>query len=144
MAETITPYLFYEDVAEALDWLSKAFGFRETLRFEAEDGTINHAEMEFGGESIMLGDPGDDYRNPQNLGGVTGGVHVYVEDVDAHFARARAAGASIMLEPTDQEYGDRRYDCADPEGHHWYFAQQIRELSPSEWGAQEARQQTTA
>jgi PhnB protein len=105
------------------------------LRFEDEEGTVNHAEMRLGGESIMLGDPGPDYRNPKRLGQVTMQVHVYVDEVDAHFERAKAAGAEIRSEPEDQAYGDRRYDAKDPEGHLWSFAQHVREVPAEEWGA---------
>jgi uncharacterized glyoxalase superfamily protein PhnB len=62
-------------------------------------------------------------------------VHVYVDDVDAHFERARAAGATILEEPADQPYGDRRYAAEDPEGHQWFFAQHVRDLAPEDWGA---------
>ena len=68
---TVTPYLLYEDVPAALEWLSKAFGFRERLRFTAEDGTVNHAEMQLADGVIMLGDPGEEYRNPKRSGGST-------------------------------------------------------------------------
>jgi PhnB protein len=130
-----TPYLLYEDVGAALDWLSRAFGFRECLRFQGEDGAVTHAEMELDGGEVMLGWPGPDYRNPRRLGQTTQLVHVYVEDVDAHFERAREAGAEIVSEPQDQEYGDRRYDVKDPEGHLWSFAQRVRDVTPEEWGA---------
>ena len=125
MAQTIFPYLLYEDVASMLDWLTRAFGFTEKLRFAGDDGTINHAEMEIGGSSIMLGDPGDDYRSPKNGGGWPTQLQVYVDDVDAHYERAKAAGAEIHMEPTDQPYGDRRYDTEDLEGHNWFFAQRM-------------------
>ncbi len=134
----ITPYLLYEDVAGALDWLANAFGFRERLRFPAPDGSISHAEMELGDGLIMLGDPGSDYRNPARLGGATHLVHVYVDDVDEHFERALEAGATILSEPADQPYGDRRYDAEDPEGHRWSFAQHVREVAPEDWGAARA------
>jgi uncharacterized glyoxalase superfamily protein PhnB len=138
MPQTVTPYLLYEDVAGALDWLSKAFGFRETVRLQGEAGYVNHAEMDVGdGSPIYLGDPGDDYRNPKHLGASTCLVYVYVEDVNAHHARAREAGATIIEEPADQDYGDRRYAAEDPEGHQWFFAQRIRD-APEEWGAQVA------
>lgn len=134
--ETITPYLLYEDCAAALDFLSGAFGFEESLRSIAPDGqTVWHAEMRMGEGAIYLGDPGDQYRNPSRLGGVTVGIYVYVEDVDAHHERAKAFGATILEEPKDEEYGDRRYTVTDPEGHHWYFAQRIRVVEPEEWGA---------
>ena len=137
MPQTVTPYLHYEDVAGALDWLSTAFGFRETVRYQGEAGYVNHAEMDVGdGSPIYLGDPGDDYRNPKRLGGVsTGSVYVYVPDVDAHHARAVAAGSTLLEEPHDEGYGDRRYGAEDPAGHRWYFAQRIKVVAPEEWGA---------
>jgi uncharacterized glyoxalase superfamily protein PhnB len=133
--QTVTPYLLYEDVDAALAFLSKAFGFEEVLRYTGEEGYVNHAEMRLGDGVIYLGDPGDHYRNPKELGQETVGIYVLVDDVDGHYERAKASGAEIREEPTDQEYGDRRYTARDPEGHYWYFAQQIREVAAEEWGA---------
>lgn len=125
----ITPYLFYENVAGALDWLARAFGFDEFGdRYTGEDGKVNHAAMKLGEGQVMMGCPGPAYRNPKRLGAATQQLYVYVEDVDAHFARAREAGAEILEEPQDQFYGDRRYSATDPEGHHWCFAQRIRDV----------------
>jgi PhnB protein len=120
------PYLLYEDVGAALGWLATAFGFRERLRMSRPDGTVGHAEMAAGDGVILMGNPGPSYRNPRHLGQVTHSVYVYVDDVDAHFHRARDAGARILEEPADQPCGDRRYGAEDPEGHHWYFAARIR------------------
>jgi PhnB protein len=117
----IAPYLLYEDGVAAIDFLTKAFGFEEVMRME-EGGVVNHAELRLGDDSIMLGDPGEDYAGPNKAGHRTALVHVYVDDVDTHFERAKAAGAEIVMEPTDQEYGDRRYDAKDPEGQLWSFA----------------------
>jgi uncharacterized glyoxalase superfamily protein PhnB len=133
--QTITPYLLYEDVDAALSFLSKAFGFKEVLRYTGEEGYVNHAEMRLGDGKIYLGDPGAQYRNPKRLGQETVGIYALVEDVDAHYERAKAAGAEIREEPTDQEYGERRYTAVDPEGHHWFFAQPTHEVAPEEWGA---------
>ena len=139
MPQTVTPYLLYEDVAGAMEWLGRAFGFRETLRFTSDAGYVNHAEMDVGsGAAIYLGDPGDHYRNPKNLGASTCSMYVYVEDVDTHHARAAEAGATIIDELHDEEYGDRRYGAEDPEGHQWFFATPIRETRPEEWGAEAA------
>jgi uncharacterized glyoxalase superfamily protein PhnB len=135
ITQKITPYLLYEDVAEALDFLGRAFGFKETLRFTGEEGYVNHAEAWLGDAQIYLGDPGEQYKNPKRLGQETVGLYVLVDDVDAHYARAKAAGAEILAEPEDQEYGDRRYTARDLEGHHWFFAQQIRHPEPEDWGA---------
>jgi len=138
MAQTVFPYLLYEDVSAMLDWLSRAFGFEEKLRFADEDGTISHAEMSIGGGSIMMGAPGGDYRSPKNTRGFPAQVQVYVDDVDDHYARAKAAGAEIRQEPMDMPYGERRYDAYDAEGHLWMFATQIREVAPEDWGAKTA------
>jgi uncharacterized glyoxalase superfamily protein PhnB len=135
--QTITPYLLYEDVDAALSFLSEAFGFEEVLRYTGEGGYVNHAEMKLGDGKIYLGDPGDDYRNPKKAG-TTFGTYVLVDDVDGHFERAKTAGAEIVEEPTDQEYGERRYIAVDPEGHQWYFAQPMREVAPEDWGAEVA------
>jgi uncharacterized glyoxalase superfamily protein PhnB len=136
VVQRVTPYLLYDDVSAALDYLERLFGCRETLRFAGPDGRVNHAEMKFpeGGE-VMLGGPGDGYRNPNALGGTTQMVHVYVDDVDAHFDRAREAGAQIERELADQPYGDRSYAAVDPEGHRWFFATRVKEMPPEEWGA---------
>lgn len=129
----IAPILLYEDVAGALDWLAKAFGFEEAgQRYTGSDGKVNHASMAFGTGFIMIGNPGTDYRNPKRLGQATQILYVYVEDVDRHYEQAKKAGAAIMQEPADQFYGDRRYGTVDPEGHRWYFASRIREVSAEE------------
>ena len=120
--QTVTPYLLYEDAGAAIDWLGKAFGFREKQRVEGPNGAIAHAELDVGdGSRVFLGGPGGDYRSPRKVGR-TVLVYVYVEDVDAHHARAAAAGAEIAEEPHDEPYGERRYAAEDPEGHRWYFA----------------------
>ena len=121
----IAPYLLYEDGAAAIEFLTNAFGFEEQIRME-DGGVVNHAELGLGDDKIMLGQPGEDYRSPKNAGHYSALVHVYVDDVDAHFERAKAAGAEIVMEPTDQEYGDRRYDAKDREGHFWSFASPLR------------------
>jgi PhnB protein len=132
----ITPYLLYEDVAAALDWLSRAFGFKETLRLTEPSGRVSHAEMDAGGGGqFMLGEPGSDYQSPRRSGHLNAFLHVTVNDVDEHVERARAAGATILSEPEDKEYGERGYRCEDLEGHRWSFATQVREVEPEEWGA---------
>src|SRR5437764_14588492 len=103
---TITPYLLYEDVDAALEFLERAFGFQEHLRFTGPEGYVNHAEARLGDAAIYLGDPGDHYKNPKRLGQETVGIYVLVDDVDRHYEQARAAGAEILAEPEDQEYGD--------------------------------------
>lgn len=128
----IAPYLLYEDPAAALEWLARAFGFRERFRHVVEEGRIDHAEMEFEGGMIMLARPGSDYRSPRRLGGATVVIHVYVDDIRAHASRAREAGATIVSEPTDKPYGTVQYAAEDPEGHVWLFSEQVREPE-EEW-----------
>lgn len=128
----VAPYLLYEDTAAALDWLSKAFGFRERFRNTVEDGRIDHAEMQVDDGLIMLATPGTEYRSPRRLGGASVVIHVYVDDIHAHFARAKEAGASIRSEPKEKPYGTIQYSAVDPEGHVWLFSEQVREPEP-EW-----------
>jgi uncharacterized glyoxalase superfamily protein PhnB len=124
--QTITPYLLYEDVSAAIDWLSRAFGFEERVRFADDTGTVTHAELTHGDGEIFLGNPGPDYRSPKALGTYTDLTHVYVEDVDAHCERARTAGARILRGPLDEFYG-RIYAATDLEGHRWMFHQLPRD-----------------
>lgn len=86
-----------------------------------------HAEMEFAEGVVMMSYPGAGYRNPKELGQKTQNLYVYVDDVDAHHWRSKEAGGTIIEEPADQAYGDRRYGVEDPEGHVWYFAQHVRD-----------------
>lgn len=132
---TITPYLYYEDVAEAMAWLSRAFGFREraheTIRNDV--GRVVHAAMQLGDGTVMMGYPGADYRCPKRLGQATQNLYVYVDDLQRHFENARGAGAAILSPIEETFYGDRRYGAADLEGHHWYFAEKLRATAPDDW-----------
>lgn len=128
----ITPYLLYEDVAGALEWLTNAFDFTERMRMPGPDGSIMHAEMEFADGVIMMGNPGPDYQNPKRNGHVSQSLYVYVDDVDRHCEHAKAAGAEIIAEPEDQFYGDRIYRTQDPEGHQWAFGQHVRDVAPED------------
>lgn len=131
----ITPYLLYEDVDAALAFLERAFGFETRMRIPGPDGRTSHAEAELAGGAVMMGQPGPDYRGPRHRGGPTVLVHVYVDDVDAHCARAREAGATIVTPLEDRFYGDRVYQAEDPEGHRWWFATHVRDVTLVEMGA---------
>jgi PhnB protein len=131
----VTPYLLYKDSDAAIDFLTSAFGFTEKYRMSGPDGKTNHAELELEGGLVMLGTPGDDYKNPTELGGRTQTTYIYVDDVDGHFDHAKAAGAKIERELQDQFYGDRTYGAHDPEGHSWSFATRVRDVSPEEMQA---------
>jgi PhnB protein len=128
----VTPYLLYNDVDAALDFVVTAFGFEERVRLPGPDGKANHAEAAIGDGVVMMGNPGADYRNPATLGGATQLIYIYVDDVDGHCETARKAGAKILREPTDQFYGDRTYGAEDAEGHQWSFAQHVRDVGPED------------
>jgi uncharacterized glyoxalase superfamily protein PhnB len=126
----ITPYLYYENVAAAIQFLSKAFGLKKYGRpMKASDGKINHAAMKLGNDVVMMGSPHGLYKNPKRLGQATQSLYINIKNVDRHYKRARKAGATIIEEPLDTPYGDRRYGAEDPEGHQWYFAQSIKKRS---------------
>jgi uncharacterized glyoxalase superfamily protein PhnB len=124
--QRITPYLLYQDLPGALEWLAKAFGFRERLRHAGPDGALRHAEMTLEEDGlVMMGWPGPQFQNPKRLGQVTQNLFVRVDDVDAYFERAVRAGAAVLERPSDHPSGDRRCAVEDPEGHRWYFAARI-------------------
>jgi uncharacterized glyoxalase superfamily protein PhnB len=125
MEQQVHPYLLYEDGEAAIQFLTDAFGFREVDRAIGAAGGL-HAELEVspGGGRIYLGQPPSGYRNPAEVGR-TSLTHVRVDDADAHYERAKAAGATITEEPNDLPFGHRRYSCRDPQGHDWSFAQVI-------------------
>jgi uncharacterized glyoxalase superfamily protein PhnB len=138
MAQRIVPFIGYEDAASAIDWLEKAFGFEEDRSARQEDGeTIGHAELVIDGARIYLSTPSG-YANPRRmretseLAGraydnpwVIDGHFVEVDDVDTHYERARAAGATILREPEEPGIGFRIYTAEDPEGHRWMFGQRL-------------------
>lgn len=128
MPAEIIPYLFYRDVPAALDWLARAFGFREESRHPTPSGM--HAEMSLDGRRIMLGGGGGDGRMvpPGADGSASQGVFVYVPDVRAHVSRAEAAGARIPQALADHGYG-LTYTAYDPEGHPWFFTQEQGEAA---------------
>jgi uncharacterized glyoxalase superfamily protein PhnB len=127
--------LTYERGTEAMDWLARAFGFVEKTRMLAKDGRLSHGELDTGDGLVMLASPTPAYESPrhhrehcdaarrwQEVPWVIDGVHVYVADIDAHFARAKAAGATLLSEIQDGPPG-RRYRAEDLEGHRWMFMQ---------------------
>ncbi len=128
----IMPNLFYDDPAAALEWLTKAFGFETRASVPGPDGGVMHAEMRVEDSVIMLSptSPTPEWRSPQSVGGsVTQGIYIYIDDVDAHCAQARRAGAKILAEPDDMFWGDRTYVAADLEGHRWTFAQHVKDVA---------------
>jgi PhnB protein len=128
----VTPYLLYEDLDAAMDWLVATCGFAERFRAPGPDGKPMHGELSMHEGVVMMGAPGNGYRNPKKLGSATQLVYVYVDDVDTHHAKAAAAGAAILSQPEDQVYGDRNYTLEDPEGHQWTFGQHVRDVAPED------------
>ena len=129
------PALAYKDNRAALAWLEKAFGFEPSEILSDSAGNIVHAEMTYGDGVVMIGSEWADWtRSPASLGGKnTQRIHVQVaRGIDEHCARAREAGAKIVMEPADQFYGARSYIATDLEGHYWTFAQTVRDVSKQE------------
>lgn len=119
---TMVPYFGYQDAAAALRWLAAAFSFVKTQEFPGPDGTIMHAEMSFGAGVLMLGTGTDEQREQSSWHRPAGrGIYICVNDLDAHYERAKSAGAQIVREPEDTEFGTRRYRVLDPEGYEWSF-----------------------
>jgi uncharacterized glyoxalase superfamily protein PhnB len=131
-ADILLPHVVYHNLAAALAWLSKAFGFSEHYRYGEP---ISGAQVHLGPAWIMLRSGRADQANPAQLGYGTQSLTVFVDDVDAHFARAKSAGAKIVEDLHETEYGERQYGVQDLEGHHWLFSQHARDVSPDEWGA---------
>jgi PhnB protein len=131
---SVTPYLSIRGAAQAVEFYQRAFNATEVFRLVAPSGEIGHAEIRIGDSAIMLADPCEEgsFRHPQSLGGSSVGLHLYVEDVDALFAQAVAAGAKTIRAVQDQFYGDRTGTLEDPFGHVWFLATHKEELTPEE------------
>jgi uncharacterized glyoxalase superfamily protein PhnB len=137
--DTVLPHVSYQNVADAMDWLTKVFGFREHYRYGETGGAISGAQMHLGDAWIMLNHADEGCKSPAQLGYGTQSLTVFVNDVDAHFHKAKSAGAKIVEDLHVTEYGERQYGVEDLDGHHWLFSQHARDLSPDEWGAKIAQ-----
>ena len=138
MGQRIVPFIGYEDAAGAIEWLERAFGFREERdQRHEEGGRITHAELRLDGATIYVASP-DAYASPRTVRAeseaarraydnpwVIDGHFVVVEDVEAHYERARAGGATILREPEEPGIGFRIYAAEDREGHRWMFGQRV-------------------
>jgi PhnB protein len=129
---TVTPYLAVEDAAAAIAYYQKAFGAKERVRMNTPDGRVGHAELEIGDSLVMLADsfPQSSTKPPTELGGTTGSVFLYVDNVDAVVERAVAAGATVTIEVADQFWGDRFGSITDPYGHSWSVATHVEDVPP--------------
>lgn len=129
-----TPYLAVGNGAAAIEYYKNVFGAVETLRITEDSGRIGHAELTIGSGGIMLSDeyPEMDVRSPLTIGGSPVTLHLYVEDVDATFERAVAAGAKVVRPLADQFYGDRAGKLIDPFGHQWFLSTHKEDISEEE------------
>jgi uncharacterized glyoxalase superfamily protein PhnB len=128
-AAAVIPVLVYPDVRAAVAFLEAAFGFSERVQI----GEDHRSQLSFGDGAVIVGDVRHD-RRPPRAGEETHSVVVRVDDARAHCERARDQGATILMEPTDFEYGERQYAAADPFGHRWTFSETLRDAQPEEWG----------
>ena len=131
---SVTPGITVRDAAKAIDFYKEAFGADELDRMEGPDGSIMHAEIRIGDSIIMLGEenPAWGTKSPQTLGGVHGSLHIYVDDADAAFAKAVAAGCEPRYPMEDAFWGDRYGKVADPFGHEWGLGTRVKDLTPEE------------
>lgn len=126
---SVIPVLTYPDVGAAVNWLTRAFGFVEHVRIGD-----HRAQLGFGDGALIVADASHGRRSSDADDIATHSVMVRVDDVDAHYRAALAAGASILSEPADHFYGERQYAAADPAGHRWTFTQSVADVAPEDWG----------
>ena len=131
---TVTPYLTVRGAAEAIEFYKAAFGAVEVMRLPMPDGTIGHAELKIGDSHVMMAEenPGWGNKSPHTLGGSSGGLMIYLPDVDQAFARAVAAGAAVKMPVQDQFYGDRSGSVVCPFGHVWTVATHVEDVPQAE------------
>lgn len=131
---TATPYLITNNAESAIEFYKKAFGATERMRLKDASGKVMHAEIMIGASTIMMADefPEMNAVSPQSLGGSPVSIHLYVEDVDAMFGQAVAAGAKVFRAVEDQCYGDRSGTLTDPFGHTWMIATHKEDVSLEE------------
>jgi len=130
-ADTLLSHIVFPDVAAAIQWLSAAFGFVEHYRYGESSG----AQMHLGDAWIMVRKARPGEAHPSQLGCWTQSLTVFVEDIEAHYERAKAAGAKIIEELNETPYGEFQYGVEDLDGHHWLFARHARDVNPEDWGA---------
>ncbi|MFT3711860.1 MAG: VOC family protein [Archangium sp.] len=140
---TATAHLIVSPASEALAFYEKAFGAKTLLTMPGPGGIIMHAEMKIGDSIVMLSDqqppmpgrPDQNRKSPKNLGGTTGGVMLYVPNIDETMAQAAAAGATIAMPAMDMFWGDRYGQLEDPFGHVWAIATHMKDMTPEEMAA---------
>lgn len=133
-ANIVLPHVVYTDVAGAVVWLARVFGFAEHFRY-GDPAAPSGAQVCLGDAWFMLSSARPGRTSPRDAGCATQMLTVFVDDVDAHYRKTQAAGARIVEELHETIYGERQYVAEDCEGHHWVFSRHVRDLSPAEWGA---------
>ena len=123
---TVTPYLVVQGVPKLIDFLKQAFDAQEIMRMPRPDGTIMHAEVRVGDSAVMMGEARGEFKP------MPGSLYLYVDDTDATYQRALQAGATSLMEPADQFYGDRHAGVVDAVGNHWWIATHIEDVLPEE------------
>lgn len=131
---SVTPYLSCRNAGDAIAFYERALGATLLFSMRQPDGRVGHAELQIGGSRVMLADefPEMGFEGPQTLGGAGVHLHLYVEDSDAAFERAVAAGAEVLRLVTDQFYGDRSGTVKDPFGHVWHISTHVEDVPPEE------------
>lgn len=130
--DSVLPHVNYQDLGEAIAWLTKVFGFCEYYRYG--DGPSG-GQMWAGQAAIQVRQARDGEKSPAQLGYGTQSLTVFVDEVDEHYKHARDAGAKILEEPHETEYGEYQYAAEDLDGHHWLFSRHATDRNPEEWGA---------
>ncbi len=139
--DTVLPHVVYQDVERAIAWLSKTFGFSEHCRY---GNPTSGAQMHLGNAWIMLRSAREGSASPLKLGYGTQSLTVFVDDLEAHYARSKAAGAKLVENLHETEYGELQYAAEDLDGHSWLFSRHVHDRSPEDWGATVAQSATMA
>lgn len=134
-SKAMLAHVVYPDVAKAVAWLTKAFGFREHYHYGGEGSEMNGAQMVLGSAVVMVRGARENSKSPKELGGATQSLTIFVEDVEGLHRRAKAAGAKIVEEPHETAYGEFQCAAVDFAGHHWLFSRHAKDVSPEKWGA---------
>ena len=130
--DTVLPHVMYRNLPEAIAWLTRTFGFTECYRY---GNPLSGAQMQIGAVWIMLKQAKPDEKSPSQLGYGTQSLTIFLEDVDAHFQKTKAAGAKLLEDLHETVYGELQYAAEDLDGHHWLFSRHARDVNPEEFGA---------
>jgi uncharacterized glyoxalase superfamily protein PhnB len=133
--DVVLPHLVYSDVEAAIEWLGKVFGFKEHYRHGSYGEPASGAQIHLGHAYVMLSRARPGRSSPAQCGQFTQSLTIFVENVEDHFEKAKAAGAVIVEEPHETVYGEFQYAATDVEGHLWLFSRHAKDIAPEAWGA---------